>query len=524
MMPFNLVARVKNMTRETKLGLAVSCSFLGLLGVVLALKLTERPEEDQGGAEVAAAGPGEAPPAAKPGPTPVAQQTGPAQEPGPFPVKEDPNVRPVAGPVTPPAQKSGAKPSATGNASSGLPDLPDLPPTAPPPATPVGSLGFWDTVAKSALTNGTVVPALPPALPPVTVATAPNGLFGPFLKVARTRAALPPVASADTVPPPPPPLPPIPGEGGNKPAPGAGGWFTTAALAKASGASTAGALPPPLPALPPAAAPSPLLPENKDTVPPLPALPGLPPAEGPGKAVTGAAPAKSQDTVPSIDVQGIEVGTGGGKPIKVGEPVPGDTKQPPVAARPSPPAVPRDEPIVVGVRPSAAVPPLSLPAAPAVRSAQPDVVSYTEESYVAGAGDTFRSISKAKYGTEAYGQALYLFNRSHPLAGDDLLQSDALKARQTVYVPPAQVLESRYAGAVNARSGVTVGSTSQRAEAPRSYRVAVGGEKVYDIARNLLGDGNRWVEIQKLNPGWNWEVPLPPGVTLQVPSDARLPQ
>jgi nucleoid-associated protein YgaU len=252
----------------------------------------------------------------------------------------------------------------------------------------------------------------------------------------------------------------------------------------------------------------------------------LPPAGGTGKtgtAVTGGAPAKAQDTLPSIAVKGIEVGTGGDKPIKVG----GETK-PPTEPRPAPAR--EAAPIVVGVKPSASVPPLSLPTAPAVRSAQPDVVSYDEVSYATAAGDTFRSISKAKYGTEAYGQALYLFNRSHPLAGDELLQSDALRAGQTVYIPEARILQSRYGGAIDGASspGVAVGSTSRRADAsaaaPRSYRVAAGGEKVYDIARALLGDGNRWVEIQALNPGWNWEVPLPPGVTLRVPADARLPQ
>ncbi|HEX5272748.1 MAG TPA: hypothetical protein VFW33_19760 [Gemmataceae bacterium] len=273
--------------------------------------------------------------------------------------------------------------------------------------------------------------------------------------------------------------------------------------------------------MPPPPPPPPIVEKPTETVPPP-----LPPAGGAG--TTGAAgvaapPVKPAEAVPTINVQGIEVSRGD-KTGKPGGPPPVEVVKP-AAPKPVPAAEP--EPIVVGVRPSASVPPLSVPASPApaaVRSARPDVVSYTEESYVTAAGDTFRSISKAKYGTEAYGQALYLFNRSHPLAGDELLQSDALRPKQTVYVPPHEILDSRYAGA----AGATVDSTSRRADvapAPaRGYRVAAGGEKVYDIARNLLGDGNRWVEIQKLNPGWNWEVPLPPGVTLQVPGDARLPR
>jgi hypothetical protein len=203
---------------------------------------------------------------------------------------------------------------------------------------------------------------------------------------------------------------------------------------------------------------------------------------------------------------------------------------PPIAPKPSVPIgglppVKEPEPIAVGRPPSASVPALPVPSVPVVRGAQPDVVSYTEETYVAGTGDSFQSISRAKYGTDGYARALYLFNRSHPLAGDDLLQSDALKARQPVYLPPAEILQSRYPDAVGdakgaAGTGVTVGSTSQRAStapAPRTYRVGAGGEKVYDIASKMLGDGNRWVEIRDLNPGWKPELPIPAGTTLRLP-------
>ena len=61
------------------------------------------------------------------------------------------------------------------------------------------------------------------------------------------------------------------------------------------------------------------------------------------------------------------------------------------------------------------------------------------------------------------------------------------------------------------------------AAAPRTYRVAAAGEYEYDIAKRLLGDGNRWVEINKLNPGWTPEKPLPGGATLNLPADAQVP-
>ena len=131
---------------------------------------------------------------------------------------------------------------------------------------------------------------------------------------------------------------------------------------------------------------------------------------------------------------------------------------------------------------------------------------------------------------------LYLFNRSHPLAEDDLAPDAPLKARQKLYIPPAEILEARYpdqipgAAPPAATPTVTVGASPARSPAapaptagPRSYRVGASGELEYDIARNLLGDGNRWVEIYKLNPGWLPEKPIPAGTTLTLPADARLP-
>jgi nucleoid-associated protein YgaU len=186
------------------------------------------------------------------------------------------------------------------------------------------------------------------------------------------------------------------------------------------------------------------------------------------------------------------------------------------------------------------------PAAPKARATPGDVVSYVEETYVCGPGDSFESISRAKYETDRYARALYLFNRSHPLAGDELLQDDRLKAQQRVYLPPTEILESRYPGAIQAVKeasptdppAVSVGASPRRADAPPAadpraaappmtpgrYRVGAGGEKLYDIARKLLGDGNRWVEIERLNRGLNPELPIPEGTFLQVPGDAHLPQ
>jgi hypothetical protein len=428
---------------------------------------------------------------------------------------------------------------------------PPLPPTpqelpfakGPPPLW--GALAAWGGGANTAITLAKSPPARPvvPPTAPKDKATTSGGSTPP----------LPPAPGDD------PPLPPTPGDTGKKvtevplpPAPGKGGEKP---VAKGSASSEEVPLPPPPPLpesnnnkpsppplpsgggdkgntvgidLPP---PPPVTLPKTDTVPPktdsVPPPLHLPPAGGAGKTatvLTESVPAKPKDVLPSADIKGIDAT--GDKPDKTTSPKPVEPKTVPHTEPATEP-----EAIVVGVQPRVSVPPLSVPASrpvPAtVRSSQPDVVSYTEESYVAATGDTFASISKAKYGTDAYAPALYLFNRSHPLAGDDLLQSDALQPKMTVYIPPHEILESRYGAAPAVKGGVTVDSTSRRADvtAPaQSYRVAAGGEKVYDIARKLLGDGNRWVEIQKLNPGWNWEAPLPSGVTIQVPADSRLPK
>jgi MraZ protein len=49
------------------------------------------------------------------------------------------------------------------------------------------------------------------------------------------------------------------------------------------------------------------------------------------------------------------------------------------------------------------------------------------------------------------------------------------------------------------------------------YEVRTGGETIQDVARRTLGAGERWMEIQKLNPG------LKPGATISAGTLVRLP-
>jgi hypothetical protein len=48
------------------------------------------------------------------------------------------------------------------------------------------------------------------------------------------------------------------------------------------------------------------------------------------------------------------------------------------------------------------------------------------------------------------------------------------------------------------------------------------GEMLFEIARQLLGDGRRWSEIYRLNPNIRPELAIPGGTQLLLPADARI--
>lgn len=203
-----------------------------------------------------------------------------------------------------------------------------------------------------------------------------------------------------------------------------------------------------------------------------------------------------------------------------------------------------DSPTRVGVTPSTAIPPIPVDGktnpTQAVQLLEPKVISFTEEKYSCGPGETFATISKQKYGTDKYAQALMLFNRNHPLGGDEALpDSGALKPQQKVYIPPLEVLENRYPGGVKDLSPSpppAVVPSSGLAPSPpagvpaekslpgpapaalRTYRVEGNGETMRQIATKLWGKPDFWTAIYELNQGWRPEYPLPAGTLLKVPS------
>ena len=172
------------------------------------------------------------------------------------------------------------------------------------------------------------------------------------------------------------------------------------------------------------------------------------------------------------------------------------------------------------------------------------VESYDEDTYVCKATDTFASISQAVYRTEIYGQALLLFNRNHPLATENVRRDPpVIQAGQPIYIPPMQILRKYYGSAI-AETGAspaaaltdaaasirplavapsaTVAAPAPASAPERSYRVSGNGEMLRDIARRTLGNGDRWAEIYRLNPKYDPVYPVPAGADLRLPGNARV--
>ncbi len=171
--------------------------------------------------------------------------------------------------------------------------------------------------------------------------------------------------------------------------------------------------------------------------------------------------------------------------------------------------------------------PVRAPAAP------PQVDVYDEVTYECRPNDTWRSISVQNYQTDRYERALLYFNRNHPLANENMkLDPPLLPPGQPVYLPPVAVLEKQYGGLLAdpqapvrpaavpqplpAQRPITVAGSDKR------YRVQPQGEMIRSVAARLLGDGDRWTEIYQLNKDIDPKNPLPGGLELRVPGDARV--
>ncbi|MFL5244954.1 MAG: hypothetical protein ACJ8FY_22865 [Gemmataceae bacterium] len=195
-----------------------------------------------------------------------------------------------------------------------------------------------------------------------------------------------------------------------------------------------------------------------------------------------------------------------------------------------PPSLPNREPASASIK-VATAPIKRIPV-----SSSPEVDSFDEEVYRCKAGDSFDKISQRYYQTDKYAQALEAFNRNHPQAGDAIRQQPGNLANgQRVYIPPIAILRKRHAAIItedsrepnsNAADEKTSSSrprtsleTQDNSIQAREYSVDnPNGETMREIAEKLLRDPNRWMEIARLNPGFQPLLPIPATARIKLPN------
>lgn len=175
--------------------------------------------------------------------------------------------------------------------------------------------------------------------------------------------------------------------------------------------------------------------------------------------------------------------------------------------------------------------PVPMPAPIAV--SDPRVESFDEQTHVCQAADTLQAISTRYYQNSRYERALLMFNRSHPQASKGLFNDPpVLQPGQAIFIPPVSILMKKFASYVPDASALPgTGTTGQlgtsgkdldmariAASSPRTYKVQPGGQKIWEIAKQTLGKGERWAEIAQLNPSVKPENVVPEGTLLQIPN------
>jgi nucleoid-associated protein YgaU len=172
---------------------------------------------------------------------------------------------------------------------------------------------------------------------------------------------------------------------------------------------------------------------------------------------------------------------------------------------------------------------------------------------------TFADLSRRFYGSDRYAAALQEYNRGQtnpdPAIKQNLTQ---LPPGTRVAHPPKELLESGFADhltssgspapaasappivRISAPQALTnpaptpapIGSPSPVAvrsagppstDVTKSYRVPPQGLMILQIARDTLGDGNRWPEIYRLNPNLQPQFPIPGGTEIRLPASANVP-
>lgn len=152
--------------------------------------------------------------------------------------------------------------------------------------------------------------------------------------------------------------------------------------------------------------------------------------------------------------------------------------------------------------------------------------SYDVDLYELKANDTWETISQEFYNDKRYAAALQAANSNKPLSGG------------MVDIPPIYVLKQKFQAPAGTRAPTsqvvppaspppswTPASTTPATSSSgsKTYKVPPGGITMRAIARNFLGNEQRWQEIYNLNPQWRPDAAIPEGTEVRLPMDAKLP-
>jgi hypothetical protein len=135
--------------------------------------------------------------------------------------------------------------------------------------------------------------------------------------------------------------------------------------------------------------------------------------------------------------------------------------------------------------------------------------SYDEDLHTLKPQETYRSISRQYYNSEAYSTALQRYNRDNPSGQADYVR-----------VPPIWVLEKKYPSDITggpARVNYAPPPTADTPRAEPTYTVADSGEMLADVARKTLGSEDNWKRLWDMNPQLNPAKVIPAGTKLRLP-------
>ncbi len=166
-----------------------------------------------------------------------------------------------------------------------------------------------------------------------------------------------------------------------------------------------------------------------------------------------------------------------------------------------------------------------------------DPSTYDEEWYYCKQGDTLDMICQKYYGVTKYATALRQYNLDRNYAATFRSSSPSFNQGQVVKVPPARVLERKYANAVpgmranpspnDATMTSTPAAGSPTASlgsinhddtsTPTEYIVSRPNMTLRDIARDELHNPDEWQRIFLLNRSINPSAPIPEGTKIYLP-------